>query len=137
MASDPTLLVRQATVAHLRADTSVTTTAVGTRIYGERSPSELAWPFVRYGVSAFGQVRGVVTLHAFSKAQYTDEVAAIMAAIVASLGDNPLTLDDGRKLDLVYPEEGGSQIIGDPAEADAWHGIVRFEGYIMRECPVA
>jgi hypothetical protein len=139
-ASDPTLPTRQAIVTHLRADTNVTTLgspSLGTRIYGERAPGgTLSWPFVRYGQTDMGQLGGPVPIHVFSKKQHTDEAATIMAAIVESLGGKTLELEDGRKIRLNYPDAGGSQIIPDAAEADAWHGIVRFDAFIPRACPV-
>lgn len=138
VASDPTLLARQAIVTHLRGDTDVTSTDV-TEIYGERTPTppELQWPFARYGQSDFGQTSGRVPIHVFSKKQKTDQLGTIMAAIVESLGGKTLTLDDGRKMRLTYPDAGGSQIIPDAAEASAWHGIVRFDALIVRECAAA
>lgn len=137
MASDPTLLARKAIVTHLRDDTVVTSTPVGSRIYGERTPAVLIWPFTRYGQTDFGHTSGRIPLHTFSKSKHTDEVASIMAAIVESLGGKTLTLDDGRKMRLTYPDAGGSQIIADGAEADAWHGIVRLDAVIARECAAA
>ena len=80
---------------------------------------------------------GSVALHVFSKAEFTDQVATIMAAIVTSLGGAVIEMDDGRKMHLTYPEAGGSQIIPDAAEQNAWHGIVRFNATIARECAAA
>lgn len=137
MATDLTLPTRRAIVTHLRADTNVAATALGARFYGETTPATLIWPFGRYGQTALGQLGGQVPLHFFSKAQFTDEVAEIMAAVVTSLGDKVLALEDARKLHLIYPDEGGTQIIPDGAEAGAWHGIVRLEARIARECAAA
>lgn len=136
IAIDPTLPARQATVSHLRADTGVTSKPIGERIYGERPPSKKTWPWALY-VADFGQTGGSIAIHVFSKAKFTDEVAEIMAAIVTSLGAAVIEMDDGRKLHLQYPDFGGSQILSDAAEADAWHGIVRFDAFIPRECAAA
>ncbi len=138
MASDPTLLVRRAVVTHLRADPTVNTLGsppLGIRIYGEKAPATLTWPFVRYGQSDFGQTRGVVPIHVFSKASFTDEAAGIAAAIVASLDGRTLELSDSRKITFNWPEVGGTQVIPDAAEASAWHAIVRFDVTIPRLCP--
>jgi len=132
MATDPTLLARQAIIAHLRSDTAVAATEVGQRIY-ERPPPQPTWPFALYSAD-FGQLRGRVALHVFSKTQFTDEVAGIMSAFVTSLGGKRIDMDDGRKLDLIYPDAGGSQILRDAAEADAHHGIVHLDALIAREC---
>lgn len=134
MARDLTLPTRQAIVAHLRADTDVTDTAMGVRFYGERTPATVAWPFGRYGQTSLGQLGGAIPLHFFSKAQFTDEVATIMAAVVLSLDGKVLTLEGGRKLHLTWPDAGGSQIIPDADEANAWHGIVRLDAAMAREC---
>lgn len=96
----------------------------------------MVWPFVRYGQTDVGQVDGRLPIHAFSKPQggFTDEVAEIAAAIVAALDGKRLILSDGRKATLTWPESGGTQIIPDGAEADAWHAIVRFDVAIPRSC---
>jgi hypothetical protein len=134
MASDPTLPLRQAVIQRLRADPDLIAIVPASRVYGERSPSELTWPFVRYGQSLIGQAGGTLPIHIFSKQNFTDETAEIADAIVESLDDASLDLGDGRKAVLKWPEQGGTQIIADGAEADAWHGIVRFEVTIPRLC---
>lgn len=135
-AIDPTLPARQEIVTHLRADTNVTTTDVGNRVYGERTPADKEWPFALYEAD-FGQTDGTVRLHVFSKAKFSDQVAKIMAAMVTSLGGKTLVMPDDRKLRLTYPEANGSQILPDGAEANAWHGIVRFNAFIVLECEAA
>lgn len=132
---DPTLPARQAIITRLRAETSVTSTAVGQRIY-ERPPAQPVWPWARY-VADFGLTSGSVAIHVFSKAEFTDEASTIMAAIVANLGGALIAMDDGRELHLTYPDAGGSQIIPDAAEQNAHHGIVRFNATIARECAAA
>lgn len=140
MASDPTLPLRQAVVTDLRADAALMALgtpplSTGDRIYGERTPATLVWPFVRYGQADVGQTQARLPLHVFSKSQYTDEVAAIAAGIVARLDGRTLELGDGRRVTFNWPEAGGTQIISDAAEADAWHAIVLFDVTIPRTCP--
>lgn len=132
MASDPTLPLRQAIVAHLRADSAMTAVLAADHLHGERTPATVEWPFVRYGQAEIGQTGGFVPLHAFSKATFTDEVATIAAALVASLDGVTLILTDGRKATLDW---GGTQVIPDAAEADAWHAIVRMGVTVPRTCP--
>lgn len=138
MASDPTLPLRQAVITLLRADGALIALGdpalTADRIYGERSPSKLTWPFVRYGQSNIGQTGGTLPLHAFSKAKFTDEAAEIADRIVQLLDGAILDLGGGRKATLSWPEDGGTQIIPDAAEADAWHAIIRFEVAIPRIC---
>jgi len=134
MASDPTLPLRQAVITKLRADPDLIGLVPAERVYGERSPAKLTWPFVRYGQSLIGQTGGVLPIHIFSKQNFTDETAEIADAIVDALDDISLDLGNGRRATLRWPEQGGTQIIADAAEADAWHGIVRFEVAIPRAC---
>jgi hypothetical protein len=134
MAVDPTLPLRQAVIRTLRADDALTALLPAERIYGERSPAELTWPFVRYGQADIGQVGGSLPIHVFSKQQFTDEAASIASAIVDALDGRSLALDGGRKATLTWPEASGTQIIPDSAEADAWHAIIRFDVMIPRAC---
>lgn len=132
MSVAPILALRKAIVAHLRADTTVTNTAVGQRIYGERTPAEPQWPFVRYGVSdAVGGFEVNVPLHIFSKADYTDDVNAIAQAIGDSLEGKALTLGDSRKAYLTW---AGVRVMEDGAQAGAWHSIVTIAARIPRDC---
>ncbi len=132
MSIAPILSLRRAIVTHLRADSTVTSTAVGQRIYGERAPAAPVWPFVRYGQSdAVPGFQITAPIHVFSKAEYTDEAAEIAEIIGASLSGKVLALDDGRKARLRY---AGHQIIPDAAEASAWHAIVRIEANVIAEC---
>lgn len=141
MGRDTSLPLRQAVIETLRADTALI--ALGEpalsddRIYGMRAPSKLTWPFVRYGAvdslpyksqCTDGAVIGF-TVHSFSKADFEDECAGINAALVTAL--------DGRSIDLDADFEAmahirwvGSQIIPDAAEANAWHGVNRFEATV-------
>lgn len=139
MSVAPILGLRKAIITHLRADASVTslgTPALAARIYGERTPAEKVWPFVRYGQSdALAGYEITAPIHVFSKAEFTDEVAQIAEAIGNSLDPDDrglvLVLSDGRLARLRYL---GHQVIPDAAEATAWHAIVRIGANVVKEC---
>lgn len=121
MSVAPILGLRRAIVTHLRADSTVTSTAVGTRIHGEKAPTTPTWPFVRYGVSEASGDEISVPLHVFSKDDFTDDVNAIAEAIGNSLDEITLTLGDSRK---AYLSWAGVTVMGDPEEQSAWHAVV-------------
>lgn len=133
MARDQSLLLRQAVITHLRGDNDLTDLVPEERVYGMRTPGTIEWPFTRYGTPDTTPQRATcwdgssvnVVLHAFSKQDYEDEVADILAALVAALGDAVLTLDDSTT--KAHFRWVGSTIVPDVAEASAWHGIARFE----------
>lgn len=127
----PILNLRRAIVTHLRADTSVTSTAVGSRIYGERIADNPTWPFVRYGVSDAVGDTITVPLHVFSKDDFTDDVNAIAEAIAVSLDEKVLTLGDGRKAYLSWASQN---VMGDAEEASAWHAVVTISARVPQGC---
>jgi len=129
------LPLRQAIIERLRADSTLANIGAppigdDDRIY-ERPPSVLTWPFVRYGgpdeipIRQGTQVRFAV--HAFSKAKFTDEVTGMNAAIQSSLEDAVIDLSGGLTAYVVWI---GSQVLADPAEADAHHGVNSFNAVI-------
>lgn len=135
MSVAPILGLRRAIITHLRADSSVTALVPSARIYGERAPATLTWPFVRYGVSdAVPGYDITVPISVFSKSDYTDEAAAIGETIGASLDSAVLTLSDGRKAVLRYV---GMRLIPDADETAAWHGIVTIGARVARDCAAA
>jgi len=131
MSVAPILGLRRAIVTHLRADSTVTTTAVDSRIYGERAPAEPQWPFVRYGVSDAAGDLVSVPLHVFSKDDFTDDVNAIAEAIGNSLDERVLTVSEGVKAYLAWQ---GVQVMGDAEEQSAWHAIVTIQARIPQGC---
>lgn len=129
MGVDLTLSLRQAIVMHLRADAAVVA-IVGQRSFGERvASSDLEWPFIRYGFDIVDQfvAQGIdggsvdVTLHTFSKADSTDQIKLLNAAVIESLNDTELVLDDGYVFDLSFV-----QVQTLPDGPDGFHGVVRF-----------
>jgi hypothetical protein len=132
MSAAPILALRKAIVTHLRADTSVTALVPAVRLYGERAPASPTWPFMRYGVSdAVPGYEITVPLHIFSKDPFTDDVNAIAEAIGGSLDGKTLSLADGRS---AYLKWESVRVIGDAAEADAWHAIVTVSAMVPRDC---
>lgn len=130
MAAAPILALRRAIVTHLRADTAVTATAVGARIYGEKAPASPTFPFARYGSSdAAPGFEIEAPVHVFSKDEFTDDVNAIAEAIGNSLDDKVLDLGAGRKAYLTWT---GVRVIG--AAVDEWHAIVAFSARVPRDC---
>lgn len=135
MPQDQTLLLRKAIVTQLRADDDLVDLVPEERIYGMRSPSTLTWPFVRYGTPDTEPVRATcwdgskvsISIHAFSKEEFEDQVAGVLSAIATALGDKVLILTGEVR---AYMRWMGSTIIPDGAEASAWHGIARFEATI-------
>lgn len=135
MAKDHTLPLKNAIVSHLRADSALTALLNEESIFGMRTPVDRPWPFARYGTPDASPRRAqcwdgsdnAITLHVFSKQTFEDETANILAAIVESLGDTVIELGGGEK---AYVQSRGSTIIPDAAEANAWHGIARFEATV-------
>lgn len=125
----PILGLRRAIILHLRADSAVTATGVGSRIYGERTPANLTWPFARYGVSDAVPGHEIdAPIHIFSKDPFTDDVNAIAEAVANSLDGKVLTMD-GSKAYLTWT---GTRV--QASEPDEWHAIVSFTASVPRGC---
>lgn len=132
MSAAPILATRRKVVARLKADGVVTALLPAGQIYGERSDAATPWPFARCGEfegEPGHAVRGNV--HVFSKAEFTDEVAAIVEAIGTSLDSAVLILADDRR---AHVELIRTRILPDPDEQSAWHGIVTILATIPKDC---
>lgn len=135
MAQDSSLLLRQAIVAHLKADAGLLALVAADDVHGERSGANPNFPFTRYGVAdvlpekaqCWDGMRVAFPIHSFSKSPFTDEVHGINAALAAALDGTVLTLDDGGKAHVRWT---GSTILPDPTESDVFHGIARFEATV-------
>jgi hypothetical protein len=138
---DPILPVRGKLIAALKGDAQLAA-IVAARIYPAKVPAEVVWPFMRIdGASSIpirsdggsgGEVTGLI--HNFVKANSTildpeatcatinSHVVRIIEAMegIALTGDTDLA---------VYARL--SQVIPDPAEADAFHGFVRYEALAL------
>lgn len=129
MALDPSLPLRQAIVTLLKATPELIALLPADQVHGEQPPANPAFPFTRYGVTESTSREVRFPIHSFSRADFTDEVAAINAAVADAL--------DGRRIDLTegmhtYLRWVGSTILPDAAEASAYHGIVRFVATVPR-----
>jgi hypothetical protein len=132
MSAAPILALRRAVVTHLRADATVTATAIGSRIHGERAPATPTWPFARYGSSdATPGFEIEAPVHVFSKNEFTDDVNAIAEAIGNSLDGAVLALSGGRKAYMTWL---GVRVVGDGTEQSEWHAIVSFRATVPRDC---
>ena len=128
----PILETRRKTVAHLKADMLVTAQISSGRIYGERTPETVGWPFVRMGEFEGEPGFAVIgNVHVFSKSAFTDEVNSLVETIGESLDSAVLTLDDGRRAHLVVER---TRILPDPEEQSAWHGILSIRATISKDC---
>lgn len=133
MSAPPLLASRKAVVRELANDSVVTSSAVGSRIYGERTqPSTLVWPFIRCdGFVALPDWRITALVHAFSKGPFTDEVH-YLAEIITDLFDSAvLDLQNGSR---AFVNVVNVRIIPDGAEVDAWHAIVQLSLEVPKDC---
>lgn len=128
------LRLRQAIIPLLRADAdliAIGSPPIADRIYGRRQPATLTWPFVRVSAADEGPLRkGTqvrVTVHTFSKAQFDDECEEMNGAVQASLEDAVLEIGASTKAFITW---GGSQVIPDAVESDAYHGVNSFTATI-------
>lgn len=134
MAKDLTLALRTAAITLLQESSGLTARVPAGQIYGMRQPATTEWPFTRYGSPDAGKVgKGSqidFSVHAFSKAAFDDECAAICAEIVEVLDEAILNLPDGggARAQVAWRR---TQIIPDAAEASAWHGIVQLRAVIV------
>jgi len=120
---DLTLDARRSIVGHLAG-------AVGADVYGEFTPSDVAWPFVRYGGttvpyedSCSDGVTLLVSLHVFANGPATDGVLTLARQIVERMeswsgGDATWT--------------GNVGPLADNPEASKWHVVVQYSVVMTR-----
>lgn len=133
---DPSLSVRGKIIASLKADAQLTAIVPAARIYPSKTPAEPTWPFIRVPIltgtvaemdgGSGSDQSGVI--HCFTKisAAVPDpeaQAATINAHImrIVSVID-AVPLGDGESLGIHAVQ---TQVLMDPAEADAFHGIVQ------------
>lgn len=129
---DHSLAVREAVVAHLKANAALILLVSANSIHGEQPPAgeKLKWPFIRYGLPISGPWAATgwrgsthrVTLHAFSHGPFTDAINKISAAVVNAMQGLVLPT-----LDLVDLQWVGTQVVRDTDEANAYHAICEFD----------
>ena len=143
MASETPLYVRRAGLSLLRADDDLTG-LVGDRMYPPQRPANPVWPFIGWGVaidvpfsaSCLDGNQITVAVHCFAATTGTgvgggtisgeERAGAIASRVVAVLIEagevdlGPHGLDDA----TAHFTWQSTQVIPDPAEADAFHAIV-------------
>lgn len=130
---DASLSVRGAVIAALKADAALIALVPAGRIYPNKTPADVAWPFVKLGVlmnsparydcGGGGDVTGAVHVFVKKTASILDPEAAtyrINKEIVRILDGLDLVVD-GSDLGCHVTL---SQVMEDGAEADAYHGLV-------------
>lgn len=141
--ASPSLLIRKATVARLKANAGVIAIVPAVRVFGPRViQKNLVWPFMRVGVSIASPMLASCldgetirfAVHGFSKANDEGEAANINAAVKNSLDGATLSLSDGGRAILTWT---GAQIMEDGSEADAWHGFSSYEAAYLPYAPAS
>lgn len=134
---DPSLSVRGKIVAALKADAQLTAIVPAARIYPSKVAAGQEWPFIRVPLAVAtaaeldggsgSELSGVV--HCFAKigSDVLDpeaRAATINLHIVRVLSQmDAIELDDGESIGVHATQW---QVMSDPAEADAYHGIVSY-----------
>lgn len=119
--------VRTAILTALQSTPAVTALVPAVNIYPGKTPGALSWPFIRYGAanSSVGrascwhgaEVNGSV--HIFAKADPAiPDPEGFVGNAIDAISDALESIDDCHA--------GLSQVMGDPDEADSWHGVVNF-----------
>lgn len=145
MTISPDIFVRQKIIETMKGSVPLTALVPASRIYPQKTPPSPSWPFIRMGALADstirtdcgvgGEVSGAV--HCFTKASASTldpEAAAAnikrrIASALDAISAMAVTIDgEAHQLDV---QVTGGQLLVDPEEADAFHGIVEFEATII------
>lgn len=135
---DPSLSVRGKIIAALRSDAQLTAIVPAARIYPGKSPASPTYPLIRVPMligtpdemdgGSGSRQSGVI--HNFTKLAAGNpdpeaQAATINAHIVRIVsGIDAVDLEDGEEMGIHVRQ---TQVIGDSAEADAWHGLTSIE----------
>ena len=130
MPTDYTLQVRQAVVAHLRSYAPLTDLISQSRIYGEQTPADVQWPFIRYGsttlpfeATCWSGSQQNVDIHVFANGPFTDAVLRASAQVVAAMESWAPPAGTG----IVDAEWlGNIGPLTDDAGPDKYHVVVQF-----------
>lgn len=115
---DLTLETRQSIIAHL------TPRITGAGVYGEFTPANVAWPFIRYSSSTTpyedschdGSVI-LVDLHVFANGPSTDAVLLLAKQVLAAMSS--WTGGDATWTGNIGP-------LADNPEASKWHYVIQY-----------
>lgn len=131
MPTDLSLDVRRSIVAHLKSYAPLTGIVSAARIYGEESPANTEWPFIRYGLPIVDEFEATgwdgseqeVTIHAFVNGPATDNVSRAARQVVEAMKSwAPVGLG------VAAGEWLGTTILRDSPEAEGskYHAVIRF-----------
>jgi hypothetical protein len=131
MARDLRLPLREAIVLHLRQDATLTALVPASAIHGERVPAKRTKPYIamsRMDVEAFSAqcVNGgriPVDLNIFADGEDSETITKISAAVVASLDDAQLELDEGWCFDITFIR---TTSVSAGTETTSWHDRASF-----------
>lgn len=132
---DPSLSVRGKIIAALKSDADLIAIVPAARIYPSKTPSTVVWPFIRvpmltgtvaeFDGGSGSEQSGVI--HCFTKLATGNpdpeaQAATINRHMVRILGGiDDVDLGQGEAMGINVVQ---TQVLMDPAEADAFHGIV-------------
>lgn len=127
MGTDYTLQVRQSVVAHLRSYAPLTALIAQARIYGEQTPADVQWPFIRYGsttlpfeATCWSGSQQNVDIHVFANGPFTDAVLRASAQVVEAMKTWSMPgIVDAEWLGNIGP-------LTDDAGPDKYHVVVQF-----------
>ncbi len=123
-----------AAVATLKADSRITA-LVGPRVVDYVS-ANMAWPYIRVTTAivtpweATGDVGGsriLLQVDGFTKAYGRSEARTLNSTITAALNEKPMVLSTGYLLYVTWLQ---SQVLPDPSDQGAFHGVVEFESIL-------
>ena len=144
MANDPSLAVRKAALTILKADTPLIALVPAASMFTQSPPAAPTMPFLRSGAPTFVPIRatcvdgGDVTMamHCFSDGRRSgdtlvegaeDHACHITAAMASALDGQRISYGDGSIRIMV----SGTQVMQDPEEASAYHGIVNIRARVI------
>ena len=140
--NDQTDNARKAILARLKADSGLTALVPAARIYPSRTPAALTWPYIKLGVindlpyrpsGAIGSQNLFGTVHVFTKTggavldaenqchQIRKELMRILDA------QSGIIIPSG----TFYMSYDGGTVMQDGDEADAYHGVVNWAGFVV------
>lgn len=141
---DHSLILRKGIVAHQKAYAPLTALIPAASMYGEQPKAVPSWPWSRVGfipmipVRLDGYVGGsyAITLHTFSKANGTDEILLIRAALIDCFAISKVALDSDLNTGAAAVcqfKHDLSNLIPDGDEAGAYHDIHNFTVRVMEK----
>lgn len=131
MAKDHSLPLRRALVTALRADAPIMA-VVDDRAYGEKTPSQPTWPFVKAGViiaapfdaTCLSGMEATFNIYAFAIGKDGGAAYNLGLLVQQALDGAKLTLEGNAH--TVSLDWQGSELFSDPHEADGYFSAVGF-----------